>query len=88
MSDTYRNANGGPKKSTLTDIGDEVVAARMAFPTNEHRLAAITEEVGELAQALLQKQPWDRVYDEAMQVACTAIRLMEEGDSDFGRLPE
>ena len=46
-------------------------------------LAALTEEMGELVQALLQKKPKKEILAEAKQVACVAIRLMEEGDGDF-----
>ena len=40
-------------------------------------------EVGELAQALLQDKPRAEIVKEAIQVACVAIRVAEEGDSDF-----
>lgn len=45
-------------------------------------MAALTEEVGELAKALL-SEPWERVVAEAVQVAAMAIRVAEEGDSTF-----
>jgi len=41
------------------------------------------EEVGELAQALLDDHGIARVREEAKQVACVAIRIMEECDSSF-----
>lgn len=72
-----------PREQTLNDISDEVIAARQKFPGSHHTLAALTEEVGELAQALLQEKSWDEIYAEAKQVACVAIRMMEEGDTTF-----
>jgi hypothetical protein len=70
--------------STLQAISDEVSRARAKFPDNAHMLGALMEEVGELSKALLENQGHQRVYDEAKQVACVAIRIMEEGDGDYG----
>lgn len=68
---------------SLTDLGEEVKRARAKFPNNRHLLAALTEELGELAQAFLQKQGRDRIRAEALQVACVAMRIFEEGDGAF-----
>ena len=76
----YHNS---PRGGTVEDIAEEVVRARAKFPDNRHLLAALTEEVGELAQAILQKKPREEVQKEARQVACVAIRIIEEGDSAF-----
>jgi hypothetical protein len=72
-----------PLDQTLSDVIDEIIVARKKFPGSKHMLAALMEEVGELAQAFLQGQQWDSVYAEAKQVACIAIRMMEEGDMTF-----
>ena len=64
---------------TLTDIYDEVVSARAKFPSRAGLLCALTEEVGEVAKALMD-EPYENVYNEAKQVAAMAIRLMEECD--------
>jgi len=72
-----------PKGSTVEDIAEEVCRARTKFPDNRHLLAALMEEVGELAQAILQKKPLEEQRKEARQVACVAIRILEEGDSAF-----
>lgn len=72
-----------PEEITLDAISQEVVRARTKFPGNAKLLAALTEEVGELAKAMLQRRPKDEIEKEAVQVACVAIRLIEEGDSDF-----
>lgn len=77
-----------PTKATLGAISAEVVRARTKFPGRRFLLAALTEEVGELAQAMLQGKPRDEVQKEAIQVACVAIRLIEEGDSSFNDITE
>ena len=69
-------------------IRDELVAARRAFPENTHKLAALVEEVGELAQAMIQHDrklgtSATEVLREAIQVACMAIRVAVEGDDNF-----
>ena len=64
-------------------VNDEVIRARNKFPSNQHLLAALVEEVGELAKELLENGNTDHSRAEAMQVACVAIRIMTEGDSDF-----
>lgn len=67
---------------TYSDIAAEVAKARTKFPGNKHLLAALTEEVGELAAAYLQDDA-EEVRKEAIQVACVAVRIIEEGDSAF-----
>lgn len=68
---------------TLGAVGAEVLAARMKFPTNRYLLPALMEEVGELAKALLEGAPRDEIEREALQVACVALRIVEEGDPHF-----
>jgi len=68
---------------SLADVQKEIKRAREKFPSNRHLLAALGEEYGELCEAMLENQGKDRVYSEAKQVACVAIWIMEEGDSDF-----
>lgn len=75
--------SNSPEASTVSDIAEEVMRARVKFPGNRFLLAALTEEVGELAQAYLQKKPKKQIRKEAIQVACLAIRLAEEGDASF-----
>lgn len=69
-------------------IRDELVAARKAFPENTHKLAALMEEVGELAQAMMQHDRHlgtsvTEVLREAIQVAAMAVRIAVEGDENF-----
>lgn len=77
-----------PTSATMAAISAEVCRARTKFPGNRMMLAALTEEVGEVAKALLQKLPADEVRKEAVQVACVAIRIIEEGDASFADLTE
>lgn len=68
---------------SLLDVRREVERARSKFPGNHKLLAALMEEVGELAQAMLQKKDPHDIAKEAIQVAAVAIRILEEGDADF-----
>jgi NTP pyrophosphatase (non-canonical NTP hydrolase) len=72
-----------PRADTLYAIVQEVQRARMKHRSNAHMMVALTEEVGELAQALLENGNGERAREEAIQVACVAIRIIEEGDADF-----
>lgn len=71
----------------LRDVGEEVQRARSKFPSSRMSMAALTEEVGELAQALLKvaagKWPASRIREEAIQVACMALRVAIDGDESF-----
>jgi hypothetical protein len=75
-------------KNTLTvaqveafhgDVVAEVYRAIQKFPNPYASMAALTEETGGLAQALLSK-PWAEVRKEAIQVAAMALRIACEGD--------
>jgi hypothetical protein len=80
---TGRSSALTPSVKTIEKLSAEIELARAKFPNNEHMLAALVEEVGELAQALLQKKPTSEVRAEALQVACVALRIYEEGDASF-----
>lgn len=58
--------------------------ARRKFPSSELATVALMEEVGQLANALLEwrlgKASWACVEDEAEQVAAMAMRIANEGD--------
>lgn len=81
-----------PDELFIRHLKAEIERARTKFPDSNKMLAAITEGVGELAEALLkitEDGPLDRgelntrlqkVYNEAVQVAATALRLAVEGD--------
>jgi NTP pyrophosphatase (non-canonical NTP hydrolase) len=76
-------------ESTRLAITAELEKARSKFPGTRHCMNALTEEVGELAQALLEQEYKpeqdfnSEVRKEAIQVAAMAIRILEEGDTTF-----
>lgn len=80
-----------PTGDFLTDVHAELARARKKFPLSNCSLAALTEEVGELAQACLKVRAgvWDkkRIYDEAVQVAAMACRVAVEGDASLAAVP-
>lgn len=63
----------------LSDVYVEVRRAADLFPKPDGLLAALTEEVGEVARAMLDETE-QRRYDECVQVAAMAMRLALEGD--------
>lgn len=72
----------------LAMVKGELIAARKKFPESTHQLAALMEEVGELAQAMMEhdrdgSQTIAMVLREAVQVASMAIRIATEGDDNF-----
>lgn len=80
----------GYNAALLAAAGNAVKEARGAsikFPANRHMHAALAEEVGELAEALLEhdrgNKPPQEVYNEAMQVAAMALRIAIEGSQEF-----
>lgn len=75
-------------EDTIAAIVAELKRARAKFPGNRFLLAALTEEVGELAQALLQRKSKEEILREAVQVACVAIRIAEEGDGSFADITD
>lgn len=69
-------------------VRGELDAARKQFPETTHMLAALTKNVGELAQAMMEhdrdsSQTTQEVLREAVQVATMAIRIAAEGDENF-----
>lgn len=95
QGEPYESRSMRLSPSTIREIAREVVRARTKFPGNRNLLGALTEEVGELFEAGLEQGPRRRhdadalTRREAIQVACVAIRIAEEGDADFaGSTPE
>lgn len=81
--------------NVMTDIENELSKARFKFPKCADTLPALMEEVGELAQAMIQQKHepnknicHENIYKEAVQVACMAIRIATEGDTNFPYHPE
>jgi NTP pyrophosphatase (non-canonical NTP hydrolase) len=97
MYDTVtENDARAPQALTLQAVRAEMIRARIKFPENNVLLAALMEEVGELANALLELRfaclrgevegadaMRDAVQREAIQVASTALRILEDGTSEF-----
>lgn len=67
----------------LPELLAELARARAKFPGNRFLLAALAEETGEVSRALLQQLSKEKLRQEAIQVACVAIRIYEEGDATF-----
>lgn len=65
----------------------ELQEARRKHPVPKHMLAALTEETGEVANALIEHElgtkPATDVFKEAVQVAVCALRIAVEGDTEF-----
>lgn len=67
------------KEQTRLLIIAELIKAREKFPSSLLPMIALTEEVGELANAIL-SESHEQIIKEAVQVAVMAIRVLEEGD--------
>lgn len=70
-------------KFFIESVHEELNKATRKFPWPNPNLAALMEEVGELAQAFLQDKPFEEIYKEAVQVATMAARCAIEGDPQF-----
>lgn len=66
----------------LRPLAEELARARAKHFSQTRMLAALMEEVGETAQAYLEGQP-EHARQEALQVACVAMRIFLDGDWDF-----
>ncbi|AET73323.1 hypothetical protein EMVG_00037 [Emiliania huxleyi virus PS401] len=69
-------------QALLEEIDDELARARAKFPGDNVTLAALMEEVGELAKATFE-EPRANVREEAVQVAVMAMRMVLDGDHTF-----
>jgi hypothetical protein len=69
---------------SVQDLANEMIGARLKFPGNAHMFHALSEQIGELANAYLEGKSLEEIRKEALQVACVAMRIYEEGDADFG----
>lgn len=66
-------------------IDAELGRARKKFPDAVGSMCALTEEVGELAKAVLDESR-ERVRKEAVQVICMAVRVIQEGDRSLDEI--
>lgn len=73
-----------PDEAFVNDQAEELARARAKFPGPNKNFAAMVEEVGDVAKALLDfglgKITWREVQEEAIQVAVMAQRIATEGD--------
>lgn len=71
----------------LKDCLEELDRARRKFPSANHSLPALMEEVGELAQAKLKwaagKQNESHMYKEGLQVVTMVMRVLFDQDDTF-----
>ena len=63
-------------------IRAEVARARKLHSGNRHLFLALVEEVGEIAEAI-QRGDVEHARQEAVQVACLAVRLIQEKDASW-----
>lgn len=72
-------------------VRTELQKARIKFPDNRHLLHAFAEEAGEVTKAFLDsnqgKADEAQIIRELIQTIAMAVRLLQEGDPDFPRLP-
>jgi hypothetical protein len=74
--------------AALLEVAVEVGRARELHPGTQHRLAALVEETGEVAKALIEHGGQStEVRIEARHAAATAVRIMLEGIPEAGATP-
>lgn len=69
----------------MNDILYELARAQTRFPESRLTMIALTEEVGELAKAVMD-EPEFRVRAEAIQVAAMAKRIVLGGDQSVDEI--
>ena len=81
--ETYQNATLPPIEvdAFFDDVRLEHAHAVTKYPTPNKNLAALVEEVGEVARALLENKPREQLYNECVQVATMAVRIAMEAES-------
>lgn len=67
------------ERGFIGNVEQQLLFAKKKFPDSFGCMCALTEEVGELAKALMD-EPSNNVYKEAVQVATMAMRVALEGD--------
>jgi NTP pyrophosphatase (non-canonical NTP hydrolase) len=71
----------------VSRVIDEARRARLRFPAPNTTFAAATEELGEVAKALMDLQAGrdtrDHFVEECVQLAAMALRMAIEGDPTF-----
>jgi len=79
----YQNATLPPIEvdAFFDDVRLEHEHAVTKYPAPNKNLAALVEEVGEVARALLENKPREQLYNECVQVATMAVRIAMEAES-------
>lgn len=67
------------ERELVVDILAELKRARAKFPGPDATFAAMVEEAGEVATAMME-EPVENVRKEAIQLAVMAIRIVLDGD--------
>ena len=81
-----------PMTDLFNEVRAETARARAKFPKPMYTMTALTEEVGELARAVLhtcasnEPNPYaaGEVKKEAIQVMAMCVRLLHDGDVSLG----
>lgn len=81
--------NGYEIEGFTRDLIAELLVAADKFPQPNPNIAAMTEEAGEVARAVLhirerKSDDWQAVRDECVQLAAMALRIALEGDPTVG----
>lgn len=78
--EAYANATFAPVENSafFDDVQLEWKHAVAKYPEPNKNLAALIEEVGEVARALLENAPREQLYNECVQVATMALRISQE----------
>lgn len=75
------------RKVFMYALEAEFGMAMTHWPEPNPNLAALVEEVGEVARALLQSNASEQVFMECVQVAVCAMRIAIYGDPQFKNKP-
>ena len=78
----------GAEIETWDAVEAELASARKKFPSNRFLLAALMEEVGELAQALMDDHGKQRIREEAVQVELSLVLHVVGGFGSGGEIEE
>lgn len=77
--DEFLSDYADPRLRKIHAVASEIKRARAKFPGGRFMLAALVEEVGELAEAIAAGDR-EAISREAIQVAAVAVRIAEDGD--------
>lgn len=70
------------------EIGELAEEIERHFPNGIPRFTNLVKHYGALQQAILQRKPPELIRKEALQVACVAMRIYEEGDPIYDTITD